>query len=167
MSQWSKREVLAYLDRVESALDGLSHFELLDVPGDATTTHVQDAFHQMAARLHPDLYRTQLTPTDFERLTRVYARIAEAYRALRSDDERKKYLLAIARKQERNEAPATGGDPVALLGRKAQRLYRRAQTALRRGDRASALLSLRMAAALEPQSALLREALAELGPHKR
>ncbi len=158
--RWSKRNLLAYLDRVEPALDGLSHFELLDIAGDATTTHVQDAFHQMASRLHPDLYRTELTPEDFERLTRVYARIAEAYRALRSDDERKRYLMTIARKHEQQQAPATGGDPIALLQPKARRLYRRAQTSLQRGDRASALLSLRMAAALEPKSALLREALA-------
>ena len=172
---WAKREVLAYLDRVEPALDRLDHFELLDVPADAGPLTIQDAFHHMASNLHPDLYRRVLRAEDHERLTIVYARIAEAYRVLRHTGHRRAYLKDVARKLEdraARPAPAVDARPVARdrgddvavarLSPKAQRLYRRAQTSLRMKDIASAKLNLRMALAIDPKSALLREALADL-----
>lgn len=165
---WSKRELLAYLDRVEPALARLDHFEALDVPAEASAATIQAAFHHMAANLHPDLYRRVLSAEDHERLTIVYGRIAEAYRVLRNPEHRHDYLKREASKRRAGKtetAPGKtgGGDSaVARLSPKAQRLYRRAQTSLRMKDRASAKLNLRMAIALEPKSALLREALAEL-----
>jgi len=164
---WSKRDVLAYLDRVEPVLAKLDHFEALDVPADAGPVTIQDAFHHMASNLHPDLYRRQLSAADLERLTIVYGRIAEAYRVLRNPDHRRDYLAREADKRNRGKTETddvkTGGNSaVARLSPKAQRLYRRAQTSLRMKDIASAKLNLRMAIALEPKSALLREALADL-----
>jgi hypothetical protein len=47
-----------------------------------------------------------------------------------------------------------------MLSPRAQTLYRRAQTALRTGDRSSAVLNLRMALSIHPQSTLLKAALA-------
>lgn len=163
---WTKRDVLAYLDRVEPVLGELDHFELLDVQADAGPLTIQEAFHHMASNLHPDLYRRMLRAEDHERLTIVYARIAEAYRVLRHAGYRRAYLKDAARKLDEQPAkPAASGgvdSAVARLSPKAQRLYRRAQAALRMKDFASAKLNLRMALALDPRSALLREALAEL-----
>lgn len=163
---WTKREMLAYVERVEPALDELDHFELLDVNADAGPTTIQEAFHHMASNLHPDLYRRLLTPDDHERLTVVYARIAEAYRVLRHARYRREYLKAEAKKRaDQDEAPsATTGrhSAVVRLSPKAQRLYRRAQTSIRIKDLTSAKLNLHMALAIDPKSALLREALAEL-----
>jgi DnaJ-class molecular chaperone len=161
MSAWSLRELLAYLDRVEPALDKLSHFDLLDISPDASYAQIQGAFHHMAQRLHPDLYRTQLSETDHERLTIVYARIAEAYRALRTEHDRKEYLKTAKRDQEEGRGPTGGAeDAAALLNPKAQRLYRRAMSALQSGDKVSAKLNLKMAIAMAPKSAFLRETLA-------
>jgi len=164
---WTKRDVLAYLERVEPVLGELDHFELLDVPAEAGPTTIQEAFHHMAGNLHPDLYRRLLSSEDHERLTIVYARVAEAYRVLRSTGTRRTYLKNEAKKlEEQGEAapaPARGANSaVARLSPKAQRLYRRAQTSIRMKDHASARLNLRMALAVDPKSALLREALADL-----
>lgn len=162
MSRWTKRDLLAYLDRVEPALAELDHFELLDIGHEAGDTEIQRAFHLMASRLHPDLYRLEITAEDHERLNVVYGRIAEAYQTLRDPEARDRYLRAAAR--DIGETPADPGDPeaaVKLLSPKAQRLYRRAMAALRTGDATSAMLNLKMALTQHPQSALLKEALAE------
>ncbi len=159
---WTVRELLTYLDRVEPALDRLSHFELLDIDADADGDAIQNGFHRLAARLHPDRYRAWLSGADLERLTTVYARLAEAYQVLRDDERRTSYLREAARAHpEQTEGALDTESALSLLGPKARRLYRRAQAALRTGDIASAILNLRMALAREPGSALLREALAE------
>jgi len=160
------RELLAYLDRVERGLDKLTYFELLDIAGDAGDRAITDSFHRLAGRIHPDRYRQALAPADLDRLTTVYARIAHAYTELRDPARRKRYVEEMTR-----AAPAAGATPapaagdadaaLSLLSPKAQRLYRRAEAALRGGDAASAILNLRMALASDRGSELLREALAD------
>jgi curved DNA-binding protein CbpA len=155
------RQLLAYLDRVEPVLQRLSFFELLDVPPGAGDDDIQRAYHKVAARMHPDHHRAELTPAQYERLNIVYGRITEAYRVLRNAAERDKY----ARELVRDGAAAAGADDATalkLLSPKAQALYRRAQAAVRTGDRTSAVLNLKMALRDSPQSALLKQALADL-----
>ena len=160
MSAWSTREVLAYLDRVERASGALDHFDLLDVAAGAGDAEIQAAFHRIAGGIHPDRHRDSLTPEQRERLTVVYARIAEAYRVLRDPDARDRYLRSMARKERAGETrPPPASDALAVLSPKAQRLYNRARAALRTGDRTSAVLNLKMALRLHPTSELLREAL--------
>lgn len=53
-------------------------------------------------------------------------------------------------------------DPARAMNGRALALYRRAEGALRTGDRASAILNIKMAIAADPSSQLLRGALAEL-----
>ena len=163
MKAWTTRELLAYLDRVEPNLSKLNHFELLDVDAISSEGIIQDAFHQMATRMHPDRHRKQLSPRDHERLTIVYARIAEAYRVLRDEELRTNYLVKIASNKgaEKKPAEASEDESLSMLGAKTQRLYRRAQTALRTGDRKSAVLNLRMALAKHPSSSFLKNALRE------
>lgn len=153
MKAWSVRDVLAYLHRVEKASGELDCFDLLDVSAGAGDAEIQAAFHRIAGGIHPDRHRDTLTPEQRERLTVVYARIAEAYRILRDPEARDQYLRTMAR--ERTSAPGTA----SMLSPKAQRLYQRAQASLRTGDRTSAVLNLKMALRLHPTSELLREAL--------
>jgi len=160
------RELLAYLDRVEPGLDRLNYFELLDVDGEAGDRAIQESFHRLAGRIHPDRYRHVISAADLDRVTTVYARIAHAYTELRDPTRRTRYLqeLAAAGKQPGAAGPPVGGDvdaALALLSPKAQRLYRRAQAALSSGDSASAVLNLRMALTSDRGSALLLEALAD------
>lgn len=163
MRTWDNRQLLAYLDRVEPVLDCLDHFELLDVDADADAAAIQAAFHAVAATLHPDRHR-DLSVRDRERLTIVYARIAEAYRVLRDPATRDQYLREEARKrQAAADRPRRDTEGLELLSPMAQKHYRRARAALATGDRASAILNLRMALSHNPQSSLLRDALREAG----
>lgn len=59
-------------------------------------------------------------------------------------------------------APAGPVDPSRAMNARALAFYRRAEGALRTGDRTTALLQIRMAIAADPRSPLLRAALAEL-----
>ena len=171
MRAWTKREVLAYLDRVIPILDSSDHFELLDVSPSANSHTIQGAFHTMAAGLHPDRHRNALAAAEHEKLIVVYARIAEAYRVLRDPKHREKYLREMARQQKKNiangEVASTAAvqspeAALALLSPKAQQLYRRGMAALRTGDLSSAKLNLRMALAKHPQSGFLKAALRSL-----
>ena len=158
---WEKRQLLAYLDRVEPAIERLTHFELLDINADAGDGAIREAFHQMASRLHPDLYRKVIDARDHERLNIAYGRIAQAYMVLRDPQERERYTRTLAR--EKPAAAAGESDlvsSVALLSPKAQRHYRRAEASLRMGNVPAAILSLRMALASDPKSSFLEEALA-------
>jgi curved DNA-binding protein CbpA len=160
---WTRREVLAFLDRIEPVLDKLNHFELLDVGADASGEAIQAAFHRVASGIHPDQLRRDLTGAQRERLTIVYARVAGAYRVLRDPDQRARYVREeVAREEAAGDEGLDEQDALALLSPKAQRHYRRARTALTTGDRASALLNLKMALALHPKSSVLLAALAEL-----
>ena len=132
MSVWSKRELLSYMERVEPALDRLSHYEILDIDADADWHQIQGAFHRLAGRLHPDRYRLALSAADHERLTIIYGRLAEAYQILRDPGRREQYLKEVARdRPEAAEGDMDVDSALALLSPKAQRLYRRAQAALR------------------------------------
>ena len=138
----------------------LTFYELLDVQPDAADADIQGAYHKMAGRMHPDRHRTELNADQYERLNIVYGRITEAYRVLRNRAEREKYGRALAKRGTDN----LGGDERTaskLLTPKAQRLYRRAKAALRTGDRASALLNLKMALRDSPNSAMLKQALTD------
>jgi curved DNA-binding protein CbpA len=155
------RHLLAYLDRVEPALDKLTHFELLDLQPDASEDAIQRAYHEVAGRMHPDRHRSELSREQYDRLNIVYGRITEAYRVLRDGRERETYVKNLLRD---GGAENVGGDEksaLKLLSPKAQRLYRRAKAALRTGDKTSAVLNLKMALRGHPNSALLKQALSD------
>lgn len=165
MRVWSQRDVWAYLGRVEPVLDRLDHFSILDISVDASEKEIQKAFHNMAAGLHPDRHRHDLTEDQHERLVIVYARIAEAYRVLRTAESRDKYCREMVKKSAA-EVSETGSenvtseqDALAMLSPKARQMYHRAIAAKRTGDRSSAVLNMRMALAKHPQSSFLKAAL--------
>lgn len=203
---WPVPQVLAWLDQVEPHADSRTHFEWLEMVPSASSQAIQNAYHAIARTRHPDLLRTTLGPRDHDRLVRMFARVANAYAALRSPDAAVRYL-----RERRDSArvisptpPAgtpsvrttpSGGypvqppagiaalvptptihgsagadtpaaavetDPSRAMNARAFAHYRRAESALRTGDRVTALLQIRMAIAADPRSPLLRAALAEL-----
>jgi len=153
------RHLLAYLDKVEPVLGKLTHFELLDLQPNASDDAIQRAYHAVAARMHPDRHRAELNREQYDRLNIVYGRITEAYRVLRDSRERERYTKELLRDRPAEQIGADDQSALKLLSPKAQQLYRRAQAALRTGDRTSAVLNLKMALRSNPDSALLKDAL--------
>lgn len=153
---WTPTQVLAWLDEVEPRADGRSHVEWLELPPGATPSAAQGAYHAIARTRHPDLFRRTLSERELDRLTRMYARVSNAYAAVRAQEATTATPPAPAAK------PAPPVDPARAMNARALVLYRRAEGALRTGDRAAARLNIKMAIAADPTSALLRGALAEL-----
>ena len=77
-------------------LELLDYYTLLELRDDATPEEIRDAFHRFALRFHPD--RHIGAPVEkIERATHIYARGAEAYRALIDPELRKRYDVLLAR----------------------------------------------------------------------
>lgn len=70
--------IMSWVLSIEAKLRLPPH-ELLGVASDASELDVQDAFHGLARVTHPDRYRHMLTEPQLDRLTRAYARVADAY----------------------------------------------------------------------------------------
>ena len=174
----ARTDVLLWAQRVV-ARKAAAPYMILEIAAGAGVDVAQEAFHKIARLAHPDLHRTVLTPDELELVTTAYARAAAAYQAIRSQ------RTPSARVAEAEQRPAVGPmtipipsspisgkavavqdalpiNPAQAMTSKALLYYRKAELALRRGDLTGALLQLKMAIASDPQSQLLRSALAEV-----
>lgn len=118
----------AEIDSKLAAVDGLTHYELLEVPTEATSEQIAQAFPSLARRWHPD----RLSPehTDLrDAITRVFARMTEASRVLGNSATRKAYDESLgtldAAQQEQEQ--------VALVLRSAE-AFQKAEILLRKRD---------------------------------
>ncbi len=181
----ARTDVLLWAQRVV-ARKAAAPYMILEIAAGAGVDVAQEAFHKIARLAHPDLHRTVLTPDELELVTTAYARAAAAYQEIRSQRGSSTRAPERNERNERNEQrPAAGPmtipipsspisgkavsvqdgpaiNPAQAMTGKALLYYRKAELALRRGDLTGALLQLKMAIASDPQSQLLRSALAEV-----
>jgi hypothetical protein len=113
---WEPQKLVAWLDRIETAIDRLNLFELLELPLTGSGEHVQASYHQIARTRHPDLFRGRITARDAERLMRVYGRISAAYASLRDPDERTRYIYEL-RQQRTGGRSSSQPAPTAVPDR--------------------------------------------------
>jgi tetratricopeptide (TPR) repeat protein len=174
-----RASVLLWAQRVIARKGGPAH-QILEIAADAGIDVAQEAFHKIARLAHPDLHRAALNADELELVTTAYARAAAAYQEFRAK-------ASTARMRQIREPgsspaiattaviPASGApnkavalpeeaatNPAQAMTSKALIHYRKAELSLRRGDLTQAVLHLKMAIASDPQSALLRSALAEV-----
>lgn len=183
---WTVEQLEAWLREVEPHADKRGKFEWLELPPIASQSAIQDAFHAIARTRHPDLFASRIDARMMDRLVRMYARVTAAYAELRDPQKCAAYLRELrggrattvpppagpaagamtvaggAGAAPAGVAAVTSTDPAHAMNPRALSFYRRAEGVLRTGDRAAALLQLRMAIAADPKSAFLRAALAEL-----
>ncbi len=166
-----RSDVLLWAQRVVATKDPPPH-TVLDIPQGSTMDDAQAAFHKIARIAHPDLHRTTLDEAELELVTLAYSRAAAAYQDYRSQRMQtsrmkplaKDAVIPGARKITTTAAPPPGqaAPGASSMSSKALIHYRKAELSLRRGDLRAALLSLKMAIAADPQSAVLRSALVEV-----
>lgn len=166
----ARLDVLMWAQSVVARKGGPPH-QLLEVRADASFEEAQTAFHKIARVSHPDLHRSGLTAEELEMVTAAYAAVAGAYQTFRAQiaqTQRMKPLRPEEVGGVGNAVPVTPSGPApaagatAAMSPKARAYYRKAETALRRGDLKAALLQIKMAIASDPQSAFLRTALVEV-----
>jgi molecular chaperone DnaJ len=128
-------------------LDEVGYYALLEVPHDADTATIREAFHRFAERFHPDQHRDD--PPRQARALAIFKRGAEAYRVLLHPVLRQRYNLVLERGLTRlstdamqlpSEGAAGGSVPPV-----ARPFYDKAVDALGRGDVGSARLHLLLA----------------------
>lgn len=180
----TKDELLAWAKGILAKGTTAPPHELLKVRAGADPSAASDAFMALARVAHPDLHRGALTETEFDQLVLAYSRVAGAYQELRSPRRSGTTAnppmglartpttppLNVARTgtstmmpppMPRADAPAAAA-PGAPMNSKALVYFRKAELALNRGDLRGAILQLKMAIAADPQSPMLRTALAEV-----
>jgi curved DNA-binding protein CbpA len=78
------------------SLESMSYYEILRVSPDASPTEIQQAFHELSLRCHPDRF-VEEGPAVSAAAAAVFKRAAEAYRILRSPRFRARYDAELNR----------------------------------------------------------------------
>lgn len=167
----NKPELMAWAKSILAHGTTAAPHQLLGLPPHAGPTAASDAFMQIARVAHPDLHRNVLTPTELDQVVLAYSRVAGAYQELRTARPRGNTLQPPTSRPSSSTLPpltleptppAAPASPSAAMNSKALVYFRKAELALNRGDLRGAILQLKMAIAADPQSTMLRPALAEV-----
>lgn len=156
-------------------LDELDYYALLGVAPDAAADAIKAGFRAFARRFHPDRH-----VGDLQRVrdaNQIYLRGTEAYRVLMDPEQRRSYddclragvlrlaprALGAGNQSQRASGPAgpAGGSRASVPAR-ARPFVARAEQALARGDLKQARLNYQVALQHDPNSALLRNKLAQI-----
>lgn len=157
-----------FWQRVISAserLDDTSYYEVLGVSPEAGPVEIASRYYALVARLHPDRHARERDPARREALTKLFARIGDAYRVLTDPELRRAYDSARARgeatlapEERGRQKPAPARDPATELARQ---LLEKGQSRLDVGDARGARSHLELAARYEPNSQAIGKALAQ------
>jgi curved DNA-binding protein CbpA len=80
------------------SLEAMSYYEILRVPEDASPGEIQQAFHDLSLRCHPDRF-VEDGPEVAAAAASVFKRAAEAYNILRKPTFRKRYDAELQKGQ--------------------------------------------------------------------
>jgi curved DNA-binding protein CbpA len=167
MAEKSREDALKrYLAEVYPDLDLYSYYQLLEVPGDAPSDAIREAFYRKAAELHPDRFPLLDDPAAREQLVTIYARIAEGYRILGDVRKRAAYDGGLAAGQMRfapveRERKGPRNPEEAVAHPQAKRFLRLGLQAELAGDLKGAVMNLKFAKSFEPANETLTELLAK------
>jgi curved DNA-binding protein CbpA len=90
-------EASTFLAWAES-LETMSYYEILRVPEDASPVEIQQAFHELSLRCHPDRFVDE-GPEVAQAAAAVFKRTAEAYNVLRKPAFRRRYDAELKKGQ--------------------------------------------------------------------
>ena len=148
-------------------LEALDYYTLLSVEPSASPDAIRRAFHQFAAKYHPDKFTARgADPTQVERANQIYRRGAEAYKVLTDQRRRKLYDGQLAQGKMRfdalaeapAEAPMLNRWPIKVKNPMARPFATKAEQAYKACDWGNAKVNLRMALSKDtgnPQITLL------------
>lgn len=115
---WSVTELVAWLNEVEPIADHRGKFDWLEIPPIASTTAIQEAYHQVARTRHPDLFRNRIDVATMDRLVRMYARVTGAYADLKEPEKCAAYLRELRGPRQPTVPPyAAAAHPAPRLNR--------------------------------------------------
>jgi DnaJ-class molecular chaperone len=161
----ARTAVREWIRQLHAELDRSSYYHLLQVPENAYEAQIREAYYNLVARLHPDLYVETLDPDTRALLITIYSRLVEAYRVVSDGRKREQYdrgleqgQLRLAEQKERPRNPT-----IPLVGdfknENAKKFYKLGQEAMRQGNPRAAVQNLKFALSQEPDNALITGAL--------
>ena len=157
-----RQEIARFVERASAALDKLDYYQLLGVSPAATSEEIRDAYYRRASHLHPDVHGLDIDPSYRLKITAVFSRLVEAYKALSEARSRAAYDRGLAsgalRLSAAREAPAKAPEDELQNGA-ARRFFKLSRAARDTGNLPSALMNLRLALSMEPESTLLKREL--------
>jgi curved DNA-binding protein CbpA len=144
----------------------MSYYEILRVPEDASPQEIQQAFHDLSLRCHPDRFVDE-GPAVSAAAARVFKRAAEAYNVLRKPAFRKRYDAELRKGQvkldERKVEPKKQHEQRTLFmiarGTRAKRHAAKADELLAKGKLDEARIQLISANQHDPANDELQERL--------
>jgi curved DNA-binding protein CbpA len=138
--------------RFESA----SLYEILSIPANASQEDIQDAYHGLAKRYHPDRFQSkEFSPEIRNKAQQFFTRINEAYITLKNPISRAVYDENRLSKESKVEAELkTRGAGRLEDDRMVETLYRDARVLLAKGDFEKATERLKECVFLHPQKAI-------------
>ena len=156
----------AYVVDAVEHLEQRSYYQILGVPDDADHDTIYHAYYALVRRLHPDRHIKESAGRQ-RMLTRVYARMNEAYQVLSKADSRRMYDGLLAHGHMRltradRAAESKGGQGPDPRTAKVQAMYDKGRQLLAGGDARGARAQWQLAAQFEPDSKVLAAALASL-----
>ncbi len=94
----SPGEIRALAER----LDAIDYYTLMGVPRDAEASMLQQRFHYLTRRFHPDLFHG-LEPRLVRQVNQIYRRMNEAYSVLKSPVRRRAYDVGLTQPSGANQ----------------------------------------------------------------
>lgn len=157
--------------RVAENLHRLDYYQVLGVEQDTTFDALKTKYHALQRNYHPDAFFSSPDEDLRSAVNAIAKRVAEAYVILRDPEKRAKYTRDITGPERAQKLRYTDEsaheqrvEKEQQVGRTAQgrQLWRKAELALRRGDKDGAIRDLKTALVFERDNPRFKEKLAEL-----
>ncbi len=156
------------LTKLDESLDTLSYYQLLGVPLDVDSQTLQARYERQVRVLHPDRHSREPDSARKTTLTRVYARVGEAFRILSNPQLRAKYDVQLRsgtiRFREDRSDQAQGSASQDPSNPQARSLYSQGNELIAKGELRAAKAKLSLAKQYEPTSAAIAAALLACEP---
>ena len=152
-------------------LEQLDYYSLLSVEPDANADAIRRAFHEFAAKYHPDKFIAgSADGRKIERAAQIYRRGAEAYRVLTDMRRRKLYDAQLATGKLRFDALAEPKEdlasqpkwPIRVKSPMARPFATKAEQAYKAGEWGNAKVNLKLALAKDAGNEQIQRLLAEV-----
>lgn len=153
---------------LQRLIKATNHYEVIELPPNAKTNEIKDAYYAMARRYHPDRFHLRSGVQLHERISSAFARVTQAYETLMNPNARAAYDQNLERSRQFAAAQAAKVEPVESVDEfdemgsaepesgRAEYSFREGLGALEQGRISAAITHLANASRLEPQQARYR-----------
>jgi DnaJ-class molecular chaperone len=166
MPAQTQAQLEQFVQQMFPKLDQLSYYDILGVSSGATVSEIRTAFYRMSHDLHPDRYHRIDNRELRDRLETIYARMCEGYRVLTTPERRVAYTRILGEGKKRlstmdRDARGPQNPEDSIKHEEARKFFRLGMISLGSKDWKGAVMNFNFAKSFEPNSAIIKQKLAE------